>query len=538
MKLKMTIISITLLMGYGKISAQIFNEIDSLKIKANEIMYGHWVDLDNDNFLDYIAVVKIDANTSQPLFLKFIDGKVTIDTLKIDVLAEGSFFVQDFNNDNRMDIAFSGRENGEYVFKIFNNEGGLSFVEDEFKLDSIYASNIVMVDLNQNGTRELLLNGVNSDGDMLVATYQIIDDKWVAFDNDFDAIEDGKIITLDYNNDGWKDLIFQGKDENARDTISLWENNEDLLFDTVTTSFINLKDGDMHYGDINSDGFFDIIISGVGDNDIETTKYYEYIDGLFTEVDLSLDQIVNTQIFIADLNSDGHTDIILKGSDGGMSMNKIWLNDGNEIFAATDLPNAMSLLQDFGDYDFDGDLDMIQSMQMGDSIKFVLLENATLAINEGPTTPTGQVAIPFFDNVNLRWNLAADDHSDPLTITYDLYIRTDNGLFLSPSFDMPVDERLIVAHGNQQTLTNASYYNLPAGVYYYGIHSVDNAFHSEEGALCSGIGGQLENAFVICEEPNLKSLTVCTGDTITLVADSQKIGEWFSSQSGYLGGTR
>jgi len=159
------------------------------------------------------------------------------------------------------------------------------------------------------------------------------------------------------------------------------------------------------------------------------------------------------------------------------------------------------------------------------------LENRTLAINEGPTTPTGQVAIPFFDNVNLRWNLATDDHSDLLTITYDLYIRTDHGLFLSPSFDMPFDERLVVAHGNQQTVTNTSYYNLRAGVYYYGIHSVDNAFHSEEG----GIGGQLENAFVICEEPNLKELTVCAGDTVTLVADSRKIGEWFSNKKGYLG---
>ncbi len=535
MKLKAIIISVILLTGYSKVFSQIFNEIDSLKLKADEITYGHWVDLDNDNFLDYIAVVKIDANTLQPLFLKFIDGKISVDTLKIDVLAEASFFVQDFNSDNRMDIAFSGRENGEYVFKIFNNDGNLSFVEDDFTMDSIYATDIVMVDLNQNGARELLLNGVNKDGDLVVATYQLIDNKWEAFDNDFEAVEQGKILAMDYNNDGWKDLIFQGKDENAVDIINLWENIGDLLFDTVTTSFVNLKGGDIKYGDINSDGFFDIIISGVDDNDIETTKYYENIDGLFTEVDLSLDQIVNAKIFIADLNSDGHTDIALKGSDGGVLINKMWLNDGNQFFTKSTLPNPRASLQDFGDYDFDGDLDMIQSMQTGDSIKFILLENATLAINEGPTTPTGQVAIPFFDNVNLRWNLATDDHSDPLAITYDLYIRTDNGLFLSPSFDMPVDERLIVAHGNQQTLTNASYYNLPAGVYYYGIHSVDNAFHSEEGALCSGIGGQLENAFVICDEPNLKELTVCAGDIVTLVADSHKIGEWFSSQNGYLG---
>lgn len=514
------------------LSAQLFEPVDSIKVFTNQAIKGIWADLNNDGQLDYLLFSITHDHKVIPLILTIDNDKLVSDTLQIDEYQEANFLVDDINNDNKLDIIFTGKLHNVYSLRIFENEGDFSFRQDTIMIDSIYADQIVSVDLNRNGRKDIIINGLDENKNPIVKIFENKVDGWHELESDFEGLLQGKLIAFDYNNDGYQDILINGLGADQNPVIHLWENGGDYKFEKKNHPFEGLVSGDVSFGDLDSNGFFDLIFTGLNNQGLAITNLYLNNQGQFEYESISVDSIYNSQLFIADLNSDGNCDFVLKGEDGLKGINSVMLNDGNGNFNPGEIPNSSSSYQSFGDYDNDGDLDLIQAISNSDSMKIILLENITGEKNLGPAVPTNPIAIQGKNSVYIKWTPGIDDHTDTLAITFDMFIGKNDwdGSALSPGFDLNNLYRTKVAHGNQGVLPFAAYHEFEPGIYSYGIQSEDNALYAG-----GGNGGICRGKFVICAEPNITSIVTCKDEIVELAHNEGFSGEWYSVVNGFLG---
>ena len=187
----------------------------------------------------------------------------------------------------------------------------------------------------------------------------------------------------DYDHDGYADIVMQiyhkymeGDEEKGERKLALFKNNGDGtftemkvfepipyeqnptpggLFDMDMDGDDNviatpkkimrpLTHGAVAMGDLNGDGWLDIVATGWADGNNgggNITVYKNNGDGTFSEVDLSGKDFVGcneSDVVMADINGDGNLDFLVYGSDNENNSAKhadIYLNDGDGEFNFT-----------------------------------------------------------------------------------------------------------------------------------------------------------------------------------------------------------
>ena len=179
-----------------------------------------------------------------------------------------------------------------------------------------------------------------------------------------------------------------------------------------------------------------------------------------------------------DYDNDGDLDYLLSGStQNGVSSVTLGRNLGNGSFAfeASGLPAVHSGSVAWGDYDNDGDLDILLT---GWGYVSRIYRNNTLATNLPPTAPGGLSAAVTNAGVRLEWAAAADAQTPVSNLTYNIRVGTTPGGcdIVSPQADPATGFRLLPAMGDANLRTFSIVTNLPSGLYYWSVQAVDNAF--------------------------------------------------------------
>jgi len=163
----------------------------------------------------------------------------------------------------------------------------------------------------------------------------------------------------DFNNDGWEDIYVSVPSGMNR----LCKNMGDGSFQEVAlSSGVAVLEQSIAstWGDINNDGFLDLYVSTVNEND---HLFLNNGNETFEEITLSagINNTTNTKaVNMADVNNDGFLDIYLSNF---LSENALLINQGNNTFknkidesgASDDGPSMGGV---FFDYDNDGDVDL------------------------------------------------------------------------------------------------------------------------------------------------------------------------------------
>lgn len=233
----------------------------------------------------------------------------------------------------------------------------------------------------------------------------------------------------DYDNDGDKDLVISGGVDTSGDysadisSIKIYTNNNGVLSVLNTPDVYNLHLGFVKFLDIDNDNDLDLITAGQNYNDI-TTYYctvYENDNGSFTEKQ-QLEGVIYSSLDYGDYDNDGDLDLLITGAyqstTGTPRMTRIYTNTNGTFTDSTiALPGVQNGNAEFGDFDNDGDLDvLVMGLDVNDAYILKTLFNTNAIYTEEQSLPgmyLGGFALGDYDNDgDLDFATMGDDTND------------------------------------------------------------------------------------------------------------------------------
>ena len=308
--------------GSGLISRVYRNNGDStffnlgLGLPALENAAIEVADLDRDGWPDFILSGRIDG-TSDGYFRIFInkhDETFQIIDAEIPQLSFPSIKAGDFNNDGKIDLFVMGMSITGNVSDIYLNNGDLTFTAQNLSFPELSDGDATVSDLNHDGFLDIVYCGLNEQ--LYERTYFYInngDGNFSEKTTDIPNIQPDVVQSIDINSDGYKDIFISGHQESGDYITAIWQNNHFSSF-TLHTSFTILKNAGMAYVDYNHDGFPDLVIGGQKEDGSYYSELNENNSGAnFNASTFSIDSLDHSSYIWFDFNNNNRLDLLSTG---------------------------------------------------------------------------------------------------------------------------------------------------------------------------------------------------------------------------------
>ncbi|RNI28806.1 FG-GAP-like repeat-containing protein [Rufibacter latericius] len=175
----------------------------------------------------------------------------------------------------------------------------------------------------------------------------------------------GEVSAIDIDRDGDMDLLIMGETSATDRVVQLFLNDGAGNFTKTASPFLAGAFSSIDWGDVDNDGRLDLLQSGFGAAGAFTALFKSNAAGVFTQVTNPGIQQVNPGTGMADLNNDGYTDIYAFGnadnSPNDASRAKIYFNNKAGGFTESAQFNDYQFIDpeiSVVDFDKDGDLDL------------------------------------------------------------------------------------------------------------------------------------------------------------------------------------
>lgn len=308
----------------------------------------------------FILLLLIFSNTAlnQPF--------VYIDAHFVEVMQGAGAWV-DYNNDSYPDVFITGNRysaDKQFMYtELYRNKQNGTFTELHTGIPGVYLSALDWTDYDKDGDEDLVLCGEMNNGKLLTAIYRNNRTSFTRMNVNLPAVRDGSVQCGDFDNDGDMDILITGETHNKALLSKVYLNKGNHHFTDAGFSMIPVYYGDAQWADYDKDGDLDILLTGESYNDRFVGKIYKNEgNGKLTETPINITPVKLSAAKWGDFNNDGWIDFIISGETyAGRIVTKIYRNNGKGGFSDTQtiLQGAKAGNIDLGDYDHDGDLDIV-----------------------------------------------------------------------------------------------------------------------------------------------------------------------------------
>ncbi len=478
-------------------------------------------DYDNDGFKDMLVT----GFDSSSLYRYIGNDSFELINLQLPRLSLSSASWLDFNNDGWNDFIISGYQIKDSTCRSFvykNNKGNFELMN--IQIPGIKEGYIESIDLDQNGSIEILLGGEGNGNTIVSKIYTVLNEEFTEWPNNLPLLRNSSCSVGDYDKDGDADVLLTGHDGTIRNTL-LYRNDNGNLVETGMR-FTDVDNGCAKFGDYDNDGWLDIAITGnraeisitypggilsVDARPAATLDIFKNQQGIRYVKQISYEKWVtyaNSSLDWGDYDNDGDLDILILGVPGAQwavggtgggtpsviyrSAPRILRNDGQDNFFSIDayLPADFADIETiegyqianegqfkpgwgfrtwqgkfiaFTDYNNDGKLDVIREGHYEQANR--MYKNCNLYENTPPSIPNQLKSSTSCNEVDLTWNPSTDDHSAQATLIYEIFVGRSPGV------------SDVVSPLNKNNIINNKYRinNLKPGTYYWSVKAVDQA---------------------------------------------------------------
>ena len=260
-----------------------------------------------------------------------LEGEMSIDNGDCEKWYGGTMAVADFNNDGYPDILTicgNARDDQGNPTIFLNDKGTGAFTKvEDCGIEAQRSGTLTVGDFNRDGLVDLAVSGWNDNfGNDCIRLYKNNGNMTfqatanASFDDAQAGTQNGHIMFVDVNNDGWLDLFVTGEScpQGWAKLADIYVNNEGESF-TKAASLSGVKCSGADWCDLNGDGMIDIVYSGESDNESYAVLALNNGDGSFTEKTGDLGRHRGgANVLLADFNNNNMPDMAIMGyNDNG-----------------------------------------------------------------------------------------------------------------------------------------------------------------------------------------------------------------------------
>gem|GEM_PF-3238285 len=399
----------------------------------------------------------------------------------------------DYDRDGYLDLFIGGatREpNADCISKIYRYNG-TDFTDIQVQIPGVVGT-AAWGDFDGDGNLDLIIAGSpDNGGTFITKLYKNDNGNFIEMQADLPGVWGASIAWGDYNNDGRADLLLIGYGTYGV-TSKIFRNDgpsgdTGWVFTDINAPLARVNSGSVAWGDYDADGNLDILLSGylIGGSGGFTTIYKGDGNGNFFDINPHLIGVGNSMVSWKDFDNDGDLDVLVSGqTPSGDLITKLYQNDnGTYTDIGASLEGVWYSAAAWGDYDNDGRLDLlVTGFSKSDGEwpykPITMLYHNNCQIRDSlPTVPNSLVSHVSGSSVTLQWEKATHNRTPQAMLTYNILLgtSTQGGQIVPAMSDPATGYHRVARTGNLDRRNLLTLNNLPPGMYYWSVQTVDNA---------------------------------------------------------------
>lgn len=467
-----------------------------------------WGDYNNDGYLDvFISGSAKTTSTANTAELWENNGNNTftkVETAVFTPVSRSSATWLDYDNDGLLDIfvtGSSGANRGGAVSKLYRNKGDGTFQEIITPIPGIYNNSVkpvaVWADFNNDGFIDVVVSGgtvasadaaklyKNNGNGVFEEISKPVFSPTEANPNNTIALPtatNSTYIWVDYDGDGYKDLVIEGKGGTGSIT-RLYRNNGNETFTEVSSQkapFLNVENSGITWGDYNNDGYPDVIIAGKIAGVEYTELYKNNGDGSFSRLsNTGLKGVDSPGVILIDMDGDGLQDIVAGGNIGNSTSSMavyFFKNNGDDTFTevATPISHVKNTDITYADFNNDGRPDLLIGGHNNTEGTTALYKNVNTATVILPQEAVNLSSEQIERTIKFTWNKPTTVSGTP---RYNLRVGSVSG---ANDIVSGLNQILVMVPNNTQPFYILNTQLEEEKTYYYAVQTVDAAGNKSE----------------------------------------------------------
>ena len=450
----------------GNLGDDILNELTYYNPELLMVGPVAWGDYDNDGDFDIAMMGTNEFSQVRAFVLKNNKGKFEIDNQQTEFTGLKNGFLKwfDYNDDGKLDLIAGGEdeygnrktiiyENDEtkvaskpsppnelkpvfvtnndvtfswgegddvdytdsriltYNLRVGQTPGGSDIYSSEIPVGNGNVGNKLSFKLNIPLTRTTYYWSVRT----VDAQYQVSEEyypeksflvrRFVNSNQSITDLQQSALAWGDYNNDESPDLVVSGEDINGKSRTVLFDNKNGVLKENTEIILPYFKNGSFAWGDYDNDDDLDLALSGNSEVGIISLILRNNPTGTLMLDELNsytIENVDQSSMDWGDYDNDGDVDLVLIGVDGsGNYITKIYKNSNGTLKEDTNqnLSGYANGKVKWIDYDNDGDLDLTI---IGDNLDY---DSGRIYKNDGSGNLTEDIAskLPAVFSSDMAW---------------------------------------------------------------------------------------------------------------------------------------